>query len=89
MKDPTSPSDEEYHRWLESNPENRCFRQPIPRMSALQDAANFQTAGRSYLAKYPGQAGTSLRALAQEVLERLDAANARSAADPAPAAATA
>ncbi len=71
MKEPTSPSDEEYHRWLESNAENRCFAQPVPRMSALQDAANFQTNGRSYLAKYPGQAGTAIRALTEEVLARL------------------
>jgi chromosome partitioning protein len=90
LKEPTSPSDEEYHRWLEGNVENRCFRQPIPRMSALQDAANFQTAGRSYLAKYPGQAGTAMRALAQEVIERLEASNANAqqpSANPAPAAA--
>jgi chromosome partitioning protein len=75
MKEPNSPSDDEYHRWLESNAENRCFQQPIPRMSALQDAANFQTSGRSYLAKYPGQAGIALRALAKEVIERMEAAS--------------
>jgi len=75
MKDSSSPSDEEYHRWLETNAENRCFSQPVPRMSALQDAANFQAAGRSYLAKYPGQSGIAMRELAKELLERLDAAN--------------
>jgi chromosome partitioning protein len=74
MKEPNSASDEEYHRWLESNAENRCFRQAIPRMSALQDAANFQTNSRSYLAKYPGQAGIAMRALADEVMARLSAA---------------
>jgi len=90
MKEPNSPSDDEYHRWLESNAENRCFQQPIPRMSALQDAANFQTNGRSYLAKYPGEAGIAMRALAKEVLERIEAAsNERPAADSEPAAATA
>jgi chromosome partitioning protein len=74
MKDSTSSSDEEYHRWLESNPDNRCFSQAIPRMSALQDAANFQTSTRSYLAKYPGAAGSSIKALTKEILARLDAA---------------
>jgi hypothetical protein len=58
-------------------------------MSALQDAANFQTSGRSYLAKYPGQAGTAMRAHAAQVLERLDASNMERAANPAPAAVTA
>jgi len=89
MKEPNSASDEEYHRWLEGNPENRCFRQPIPRMSALQDAANFQTTSRSYLAKYPGQAGASIRALAKEVLERVEASTQQAADDSSPAAATA
>ena len=90
MKEPNSPSDDEYHRWLEGNAENRCFVQPVPRMSTLQDAANFQTNGRSYLAKYPGQAGVAMRALAKEVVERMEAAaNAQPVADSAPAAATA
>ena len=90
MKEPNSTSDEEYHRWLEGNPENRCFSQAVPRMSALQDAANFQTSTRSYLAKYPGQAGASVRALAKELLERLEAANnAQAEDDSAPEAATA
>jgi chromosome partitioning protein len=71
MKELNSASDEEYHRWLEGNAENRCFRQAIPRMGALQDAANFQTSGRSYLAKYPGQAGAAIKALTEEVLARL------------------
>src|SRR5206468_11536125 len=73
MKEQNSVSDDEYHRWLESNAENRCFRQSIPRMPALQDAANFQTYQRSYLAKYPGQAGAAVRALTDEVMKRLAA----------------
>ncbi|MEI9902421.1 MAG: AAA family ATPase [Hyphomicrobium sp.] len=39
MKETNSASDEEYHRWLQDNPENACFSQAIPRMPALQDAA--------------------------------------------------
>ncbi len=87
MKETGAASDEEYHRWLADNSENRCFTQPVPRMSALQDAANFQASGRSYLAKYPGQAGIAMRALAQEVLDRVDAANAgeQPASDTVPA----
>ena len=48
-------------------------------MSALQDAANFQTSGRSYLAKYPGQAGASVRAITEEVMGRLAEAAAAEA----------
>jgi chromosome partitioning protein len=84
MKDSASSSDEEYHRWLESNADNRCFSQAIPRMSALQDAANFQTSTRSYLAKYPGAAGSSIKALTKEILTRLDTATTEE--PPAPSA---
>src|SRR5262252_1549946 len=37
MRDKLSPSDEEYHRWLKQNPENKCFDQWVPRSNALQD----------------------------------------------------
>ena len=76
MKDRMSPIDDEYHRWLQDNPENRCFKQTLPRMSALQNAARFATLERSYLAKYPGEAGYSVRAFAEEVLARLQTGNA-------------
>ena len=76
MKDKLSPSDDDYHRWLAQNPDNRCFEQPVPRSNALQDAARFSTQQRSYMAKYPGDAGHSMRALAKEVLERVVASNA-------------
>ncbi len=87
MKEQNSASDEEYHRWLESNAENRCFRQSIPRMPALQDAANFQNYQRSYLAKYPGQVGVSVRALTEEVMKRLGSVQKEAAAPTAKAAA--
>ncbi len=71
MKDGHSPSDEEYHKWLLQNPENRCFSAPVPRLNALQDAARFDAHQRSYPAKYPGVGGTALRSLADELLQRL------------------
>jgi chromosome partitioning protein len=89
MKDSTSSSDEEYHRWLESNPDNKCFSQAVPRMSALQDAANFQTTTRSYLAKYPGAAGSSIKVLTKEILARLDAAMSQETSEPSAIAASA
>jgi len=88
MKEANSVSDEEYHRWLQDNAENACFAQAIPRMPALQDAANFQTYERSYLAKYPGQVGTAVRALTDEVMSRVGR-GAATMASQAPAAATA
>ena len=91
LKESNSVSDEEYHRWLQDNPENACFTQAIPRMPALQDAANFQSYERSYLAKYPGQVGTAVRALTEEVMARLVARGVDKAAakTKAPAAASA
>jgi chromosome partitioning protein len=91
LKESNSVSDEEYHRWLQDNPENACFTQAIPRMPALQDAANFQSYERSYLAKYPGQVGRAVRALTEEVMARLVARGVDKAAakTQAPAAASA
>lgn len=83
LKEENSPSDQEYHRWLESNAENRCFNQAIPRFTPLQDAARFQQFQRSYLAKYPGQVGKGVRALTEEVLARLEAAQTASASSAA------
>lgn len=71
MRDATSSTEAEYHAWLRDNRENNCFEQVVPRAAALQDAARFQPHDRSFLAKYPGQVGESLRVLAAEVLKRL------------------
>ncbi len=77
MKDRSSLVDDEYHRWLQENPDNQCFTQVIPRVNALQNAARFSTLERSYQAKYPGEAGQTIRALAEEILARLAARNAQ------------
>ncbi len=82
MKDRSSLVDDEYHRWLQENPENRCFAQIIPRVNALQNAARFSTIERSYQAKYPGEAGQAVRAFAEEVIARLAAANGLSVESP-------
>ncbi|MDX2308607.1 MAG: ParA family protein [Hyphomicrobium sp.] len=76
MKDPTSQTEEEYHRWLTENAENNCFSSVVPRTHVLQDAARFHTTDRSYFAKYPGYVGAAVRSLTEEILKRLDAANA-------------
>jgi chromosome partitioning protein len=75
MKEGHSSVDADYHRWLISNPENRCFNQTIPRSSALQHAAHLSAVERSYVAKYPGDSGTAIKAIAEELVTRLAAAN--------------
>ena len=65
--------------------DNRCFSQAVPRTSALQHASQLSAVERSYVAKYPGELGVAVRALCQELLNRLAAANAKSAAASPPA----
>ena len=82
MRDLGSQTEVEYHQWLVDNPENNCFEQLVPRAPALQDAARYQLHERSYMAKYPGQVGESLRRLSAEILERLTAASATKPQEP-------
>lgn len=70
MKDPQSPDDEQYDRWLRQNGENRCFQQSILRVTPMQAAAYYSPSARSYWAKYPGQTGGQLRQLTDELLRR-------------------
>jgi chromosome partitioning protein len=81
MFDTTSPTEAEYHQWLAENPDNNCFTGVVPRAQSLQDAARFRTQDRSYFAKYPGHVGQAVRALTEELLQRMAAtASAASAA---------
>ena len=84
MKDVGSPTEEDYHAWLMSNPENRCFDQVIPRSIVLQEAARFHTPDRSYFAKYPGETGKAVRGLCEEVLNRMGVASAATSVPAAP-----
>jgi chromosome partitioning protein len=83
MKDRLSAADEEYHRWLRESGDNRCFGQTLPRSNAMQDAARFQSYERSYQAKYPGEIGNALRALVQEIVDRMVEAAKMAAVVPA------
>ena len=89
MKDAYSSVDADYQRWLMENPDNLCFRQAVPRTSALQVAAQLSPVERSYVAKYPGESGVTVRAVAEELINRLTAANRAAQAKPPPAAAKA
>lgn len=71
MKEPYSATDEEYHQWLRRDADNRCFESVLPRLNALQSASRFLTEKRSFMAKYPGEAGRAVRTLAIEVLQRI------------------
>src|SRR5262245_44495749 len=79
LRDMASPEDTEHSRILAENPANRCFRQSVPRTSALQHASHFAFTERSYATKYPADTATALHAVCQELLERLAAANATTA----------
>lgn len=75
MKDGDSIEDERFARWLRHNGGNRCFDQALPRSHAFQTAAHFSPRARSYWAKYPGEAGRTLRQLSTELLLRLATAS--------------
>lgn len=76
MRDDMSSQDREYDRWLRQSADNRCFENAIARSNSMQHAAQYQTLDRSFQAKYPGEAGRGIRAVADELLVRLAAANA-------------
>jgi chromosome partitioning protein len=76
LQEMASPEDAEHARLLAENPANRCFRQSVPRTSALQHASHFAFTERSYGTKYPADTATAMHAVCQELLERLAAANA-------------
>jgi hypothetical protein len=80
--DSHSPVEADYQRWLGENPDNKLFAQTIPRTSALQHASHLSAVERSYMAKYPGESSVAVRAVCQELLNRLAAANSGSESHP-------
>jgi chromosome partitioning protein len=72
MKDPHSPEDEHFDRWLRQDSGYSCFHQSIPQVTSLQ-ATGVSPQARSYWAKYPGRTGEQLRHLTLELLSRLSA----------------
>jgi chromosome partitioning protein len=84
MKEMQSTVDADHQRRLMENRNNRCFVQAVPRTAALQHASHFTPVERSYDTKYPGESGNAMRAVCQELLNRLAAVNAASTASPPP-----
>jgi len=73
LKDGRIASEEKWHGKLLEDADNRCFKTHIPRRAYIQRAADFDTGKRTYIAKYPGDAGQAIRAVTLEVLGRLSA----------------
>jgi len=71
MKDLRFAQDEQFEQWLRQEPQNRCFRQSIPRVGPLQATGFVSPHPRSYWAKYPGETGDHLRRLTLELLDRV------------------
>ena len=69
------PAVTDHERRLRVNADNRCFGQAIPRAKALQNASRFSPTERSYDKKYPSDCASALRAVCQELLNRVAAAN--------------
>jgi chromosome partitioning protein len=84
MKEMQSTLDVEHQRRLMENSDLRCFAQVVPRTPALQQASRFSPVERSYDIKYPGASGDAMRAVCQELLERLAAIDTASYAAPPP-----
>ena len=86
MRDGHSSVEAEYQRWLNDNADNRMFSQVVPRTGALQHASHLSAVERSYAAKYPGESSTAVKAVCQELLNRLAASAASRPNQPPPAA---
>ena len=85
MKDGRIASEDVWQARLMADPENRCFKTQIPRRAYIQRAADFDLGKRTYIAKYPGDAGSSIRAVTMEMLGRLGTNAAARTAAMAPA----
>ena len=80
MVDPSSDMERAVHQALLQRSDLRVFEHAIPHLNYLQKASLYSPAGRSFISKYPGAAGTAIRGLAQEILQRF----ARTAPSPSP-----
>jgi chromosome partitioning protein len=76
MKQAGSETDEMIHELLLANPEMACFPEAIPMIQHIQKSALCATELRSFQNKYPGAAGSALRAVSAGLLQRI-AAGAR------------
>lgn len=87
LMDPNGRQDRDYDNWLRERAENRCFQATILRSNAMQNITQFSPEGRSWIGKYPGDVGRSIKSITEEILERMKASAPTNAlpADVAPA----
>ncbi len=71
MKDGWIETEDHWHRKLAEDPTNKCFTTPVYRRPYIQKAADFEPESRTFVAKYPGDAGQCFRQLADELLSRM------------------
>lgn len=71
MKDPRSQNDDFFHEHLLEDSSNYCFQTVIPVSVPLKNSSQYFPDQRSWPAKYPGEVGRAIRALAAEVIERV------------------
>lgn len=74
LKDGRIQAENHWHEHLASDPENRCFSTVVPRRAYLQRAADFDPQMRTFIAKYPGDAGQSIVSVVAEMLDRIQGA---------------
>ncbi|MEL6287404.1 MAG: AAA family ATPase [Pseudomonadota bacterium] len=74
LKDGRIQAENHWHQHLASDPDNRCFSSVVPRRAYLQRAADYEPTMRTYIAKYPGDAGQSILNVVNEMLERIQQA---------------
>ncbi|MFY0614970.1 MAG: ParA family protein [Hyphomicrobiaceae bacterium] len=84
MMEPTSPEDRTMATHLREDTSLNCFEATVPMASIIQRAALFSNEPRSYLAKYAGAPGQSLRDVTREVVDRISDKPAQPIKTPAP-----
>lgn len=75
MMEPTSPADRAMAEHLREDETLHCFDASIPMAGIIQRASLYSAEPRSYLAKYAGDPGLAIRAVTQEIVNRLATAN--------------
>jgi chromosome partitioning protein len=71
MKQAGSEADKTIHELLLANHEMACFPNAIPMIQHIQKSALCSIEERSYHNKYPGEAGRALRAITEDLLQRV------------------
>jgi chromosome partitioning protein len=73
MKQPGSETDQMIHELLLANREMACFPDAVPMIQHIQKSALCAAELRSFQNKYPGAAGSALRAISAGMLQRIAA----------------